>query len=80
MAVDQKPRERRVWTTTKPAFPALGAPMLPAWVHPVEDLALAKSLKSCNFTLAKAVIGWVSGYSSQAASLRRPAGAMGCVF
>jgi hypothetical protein len=38
---------------TKPAFPALGAPMLPAWVHGshrVEELALRKSLKSCNFT------------------------------
>jgi hypothetical protein len=40
-------------------FPALGAPMSPAWVHGsphVEDLALPKSLKSGNFTLAKAVI------------------------
>jgi hypothetical protein len=49
--------------TTKPAFPALGAPMSPAWVHGsphVEDLALPKSLKSCNFTLAKAVIRWMS--------------------
>jgi hypothetical protein len=35
------------WMTTKPAFPAFGAPMLPAWVHGcphVEDLALPKSL------------------------------------
>ena len=49
--------------TTKPAFPALGAPMSPAWVHGsphVEDLALPKSLKSGNFTLAKAVIRWMS--------------------
>jgi len=41
------------------AFPGLGAPMSPAWVHGsphVEELALPKSLKSCNFTLAKAVI------------------------
>jgi hypothetical protein len=44
--------------TTKPV-PALGAPMSPAWVHGsprVEDLALPKSLKSCNFPLVKAVI------------------------
>ena len=49
--------------TTKPAFPALGAPMSPAWVHGsphVEDSALPKPLKSCNFTLAKAVIRWMS--------------------
>jgi hypothetical protein len=49
--------------TTKPAFPALGAPMSPAWGHGsphVEDLALSKSLKSGNFTLAKAVIRWMS--------------------
>ena len=49
--------------TTKPVFPALGAPMLPAWVHGsprVEELALPKSLKSCNFTLAQAVIRWKS--------------------
>ena len=45
--------------TTKPAFSALGAPMSLAWVHGsphVEDLALPKSLKSGNFTVAKAVI------------------------
>jgi len=57
-AFDQKPRERCVRMTTKPAFPALGAPMSPAWVHGsphVEDLALPKSLKSGNFTLARAV-------------------------
>ncbi|MGH6869017.1 MAG: hypothetical protein ACREDA_09165 [Methylocella sp.] len=45
--------------TTKPAFPALGAPMLAAPVHGnshVEDLALPKSLKCGNFTPAKAVI------------------------
>jgi hypothetical protein len=49
--------------TTKPVFPALGAPMSPAWVHGsprVEELALPKSLKSCNFTLAKVVIRWMS--------------------
>ena len=49
--------------TTKPVFPALGAPMSPAWVHGsprVEELALPKSLKSCNFTLAKAVIRWMN--------------------
>jgi hypothetical protein len=42
------------------AYPALGAPMSTAWVHGsphVENLALPKSLKSCNFTLAKAVSG-----------------------
>jgi len=50
--------------TTKPAFPALGAPMLPASVHGsphVEDLALPKSLKSGNFTLEGCYpvdIGW----------------------
>jgi hypothetical protein len=46
----------------KSAFPALGAPMSPAWVHGcthVEELALPKSLKSCNFILAKAV-RWMS--------------------
>ncbi|MGI8569773.1 MAG: hypothetical protein ACR2KT_12235 [Methylocella sp.] len=60
---DQKPRERCVWMTTKPAFPALGAPMLPASVHGsphVEDLDLPKSLKCGNFTPAKAVIRWMS--------------------
>jgi hypothetical protein len=42
--------------TTKPAFPALGAPMSPSVVArepPVEELALPKSLKSCNFTSAR---------------------------
>jgi hypothetical protein len=37
--------------------------MSPAWVHGsprVEELALPKSLKSCNFTLAKVVIRWMS--------------------
>lgn len=51
--------------TTKPAFPALGAPMLPASVHGsphVEDLALPESLKTGNFTLAKAAIRWMSEY------------------
>ena len=49
--------------TTKPAFPALGAPTSPAWVHGsphVEDLALPKSLRSGNFTPAMAVIRWMS--------------------
>jgi hypothetical protein len=49
--------------TTKPVFPALGAPTSLAWVHGsprVEELALPKSLKSCNFTLAKVVIRWMS--------------------
>jgi hypothetical protein len=49
--------------TTKSAFPALGTPMSPAWVHRcphVEDLALPKSLRSGNFILAKAVIRWMS--------------------
>jgi hypothetical protein len=51
--------------TTKPVFSALGAPMSPARVHGsphVEELALPKSLKSCSFTLAKAVIRWMSVY------------------
>jgi hypothetical protein len=52
---DQKPRERCVWMAPKPAIPALGTPMSPAWVpgspH-VKDSALVKSLRSCNFTLA----------------------------
>jgi hypothetical protein len=41
--------------TTKPAFPALGAPTPPAWAHGcphVEDLALPKSLRNGNFILA----------------------------
>ena len=49
--------------TMKPAFPALGAAMLPAPVHGsphVEELALPKSLKGGNFTPAKAVIRWIS--------------------
>jgi hypothetical protein len=49
--------------TTIPAFPALGAPMSPAWVHGcsrVEDLALPKSLKTGNFILAKAIL-WCMG-------------------
>ncbi len=39
--------------------------MSPAWVYGsrhIEDLALPKSLKSGNFTLAKAVIRWMSEY------------------
>jgi len=53
-----------VWMKTKPAFPALRAPMSLAWVHGslhVEDFALPKSLKSGNFTLAKAIIRWNVG-------------------
>ena len=49
--------------TTKPVFPALGAPMSPAWAHGsprVEELALTKSLRSCNFILPKVVIRWMS--------------------
>jgi hypothetical protein len=49
--------------TTKSAFPALYALISPAWERGsprVEDLALPKSLKSGNFTLAKAVIRWMS--------------------
>jgi hypothetical protein len=49
------------WMTPKPAFPALGTPMSPAWVPAgsthVKDSALVKSLRSCNFTLAKAAGG-----------------------
>jgi hypothetical protein len=44
--------------------------MSPEWVHGsphVEDLALPKSLKSCNFTLAKAVIRWMSALFTGAA-------------
>jgi hypothetical protein len=54
---------------TKPVFPALGALMSPAWVHGsprVEDLALPKSVESGNFTLAKAVIRWMSDYKEVA--------------
>ncbi len=49
--------------TTKSAFPALYALISPAWERGsphVEDLALPKSLKSGNFTLAKAIIRWMS--------------------
>src|ERR1700737_4765804 len=54
--------------TTKSAFPAPVVPMSPAWVHGsphVEDLALPKSLKSCNLTLARAVIRWMSANREQ---------------
>jgi len=56
-------QQTRVWMTTKSAFPALYALISPAWERGsprVEDLALPKSLKSGNFTLAKAVIRWMS--------------------
>jgi hypothetical protein len=49
--------------TTKPAFPALGAPMSPAWVHGsprVEELALSKSVETSNLNLNKGVIRWMS--------------------
>jgi hypothetical protein len=49
--------------TTKPAFPALAAPMSPASVHEcphADDLALPKSLRSGNFALVKVVIRWMS--------------------
>jgi hypothetical protein len=44
-------------------FPALGAPMSPAWVHGsphVEDLALPKILKKLQLHSARAVIRWMS--------------------
>jgi hypothetical protein len=62
-ASDRKPRERCVWMTTKPAFPALGAPMSPAWVHGsphVEDSALPKSVENSYLSVNKAVIRWMS--------------------
>jgi hypothetical protein len=46
--------------TTKPAFPALGAPMSPAWVHGgplLEGLALPRFIDSGSLGSAKAVIG-----------------------
>jgi hypothetical protein len=49
--------------TAKPAFPALGAPMSPAWVHGshhVEDLALPKSVESGKLSLNKVGIGRMS--------------------
>jgi hypothetical protein len=49
--------------TTKPAFPALGAPMSPAWVHGsphVEDSALPKSVENSYLSVNKAVIRWMS--------------------
>ena len=49
--------------TTKPVFPALGAPMSPAWVHGshhVEDLALPKSVESGKLSLNKVGIGRMS--------------------
>jgi len=55
-ADDQKPRERCVWMTTKPAFPTLGAPMSPPWGHGsphVEELALPISAESGNLGLNK---------------------------
>jgi hypothetical protein len=49
--------------TTKPAFPALGAPMSPAWEHGsprVEELALPKSVESGKLSLNKVGIGRMS--------------------
>jgi hypothetical protein len=47
--------------TIKPAFPALGAPIRRGRMGALlEDLALPKSLKSRNFTLANTVIQWMS--------------------
>jgi hypothetical protein len=63
-ASDQKPRERRVWKTTKPAFPALGAPTSSAWVHGrprVEELTLPKFVECGNLSLTNAVIRRMSG-------------------
>jgi hypothetical protein len=50
--------------TTKPAFPALGA--VGAWEPSCRGFGIAKILKSCNFTLAKAVIRWMSVPSGRA--------------
>jgi hypothetical protein len=49
--------------TTKPVFPALGAPMSPAWVHGsprVEELALPRSVESGTLSLNKVGIRWMS--------------------
>jgi hypothetical protein len=48
---------------TKAAFPARDAPMSPAWVHGsprVEELALPKSVESCNLSVNKVGIRWMS--------------------
>jgi hypothetical protein len=80
--------------TTKSTFSALGAQMSSEWVHGwahVEDLALPKSLKSGNFTLAKAVIRWMSAneaiavdvaanFTARRVLLRIPKIRMGHVF
>jgi hypothetical protein len=71
------PRQEAGLDDTKPAFPALSAPMSPAWVHGsplVEDMALPKSLISANFALAKAVSRWMSderGFLQSARSVVR---------
>ena len=52
-ADDQKPRERCVWMTTKPAFPTLGAPMSPPWVH-------GSPASRVYLSLNRAVIRWMS--------------------
>jgi hypothetical protein len=41
-----------------------------AWEPYVEDLALPKSLESGNFTLAKAVIRWMSVRAARKAGVR----------
>jgi hypothetical protein len=49
--------------TPKPPFPALGAPISPAWVHGsphVKDLALPKSVELGNLSLNKVGIRWMS--------------------
>jgi hypothetical protein len=49
--------------SSKPVFPALGAPMSPAWGHGsphVEDLALPKSVERGNLSVNKVVIRWMS--------------------
>jgi hypothetical protein len=49
--------------TTKPVFRALGRADVTdvgAQEPPCRGIGIAKSLKSCNFTLAKAVIRWMS--------------------
>jgi hypothetical protein len=49
--------------TTKSAFPTLGAPISPAFVHGrprVEGLALPKSVDSGNLSVNKVVVQWMS--------------------
>lgn len=56
--------------TTKPTFPALGAPMSPALVRGcphAEDLALPKSAGNGNFILTEAVVWWIDDSNSSVA-------------